>query len=119
MRHEHEGSPTGVVISAMAGVVVIGLPLAFVGWYVVAFGSMAFAGCASRPGSCNYALGNWTLGAYPFIAGLIVLAFAIGIWLLRDRVSSLRLVGLAICALLALGALTVTAAALVAYAARI
>jgi len=118
MRPEHTVSQTGVVISAMAGVVVLGLPLAFVGWYVVAFGSMAVAGCASRPGSCNYALGNWTLGAYPFIAGLIVLAFATGIWLLRDRASSLRLVGLAIGALLALVALTVIAAALVTHAAR-
>jgi len=45
-------------------------------------------------------------------------AFATGILLLRDRASSLRLVGLAIGALLALGALAVIAAALVAYAAR-
>jgi hypothetical protein len=102
----------------MTGVVVLGLPLAFVGWYVVASGSMAFAGCASSPGSCNYALGNWTLGAYPFIAGLIILAFATGIWSLRDRASSRRLAGLALGALLALGVLTVIAAALVSYAAR-
>jgi len=30
---------------------------------------------------------NWTLGACPFLAGLIVQAFATGIWLLRDRAS--------------------------------
>jgi hypothetical protein len=119
MRREHvrQEAPTSVVISAMAGVVLLGVPLAFVGWYVVAIGSMAFAGCSSRPSNCNSALGTWTLRGYPFLAGLLVLAFLASIWLLRDRTSTLRIVGLAIAALLTLGALIATAAALVTYAA--
>jgi len=119
MRRERvrEGPPTSVVISAMAGVVVLGVPLALIGWYVVAIGSMAFAGCSSRPGTCDYALGDWTVRGYPFLAGLLVLAFVAGIWLLRDRASSLRIVGVALGALLALGALIAVATALVTQAA--
>lgn len=119
MRREvvHEGSPTSIVVAAMTGVVLLDVPLAFVGWYVVAIGSMAFAGCSSRPGSCNYALGSGTLQGYPFLAGLIVLVCAVGIWVLRDRVRPSRLVGLAFGALLALGALIVASAALVTHAA--
>jgi uncharacterized RDD family membrane protein YckC len=121
MRRERvrQEAPTSVVISAMAGVVLLGVPLAFVGWYVVAIGSMAFAGCSSRPSNCNYALGDWTLRGYPFLAGLLVLAFVASIWLLRDRTSTLRIVGLAVAALLTLGALIATAAALVTYAAAV
>ncbi len=101
----------------MIGVVLLGALLAFVGWYVVAFGSMAFAGCSSRPGICNYALGDWTLRGYPFVAGLLVLAFTTGIWSLRDRASSLRIAGVALGAMLGLCALIVVATALVTHAA--
>lgn len=111
-----KGSPTSVVASAITGVILLGVPLAFVGWYIVAIGSMAFDACIPRTGSCNYALGAWTLRGYPLLAGLLVVAFAVGIWSLRNRASPRRIASLALGAQLTLGALILIATALLTHA---
>lgn len=106
-----------VVFSAIVGIVLLGVPLAFVGWYAVAIGSMAFAACIPRTGNCNYALGAGTIRAYPFLAGLLLLASSISIWLIRDRANPRGIAILVLGALVMLGALILLASALMTYAA--